>query len=62
MFLSVLLMCSSLHVSSCSVIANTKNLWYTEEECKEQSLFIVAKLLENGIAVLPKCFKIGDSA
>jgi len=62
MFLSVLLICSSLHVSSCSIVANTKNLWYSEEECKKQSLSVIAKLAENGIAVLPKCFKIGESA
>ena len=62
MFLSVLLICSSLHVSSCNIVANTKTLWYSEEECKKQSLSVIAKLAENGIAVLPKCFKIGESA
>lgn len=61
MFISVLLICMSLHVSSCDVVANTEDLYYSEQECKNNTAIVVNKLVSNGIAVRPKCFKVGDS-
>jgi hypothetical protein len=51
----------SLHVSSCDVVANTEDLYYSEQECKNETAIVVNKLVSNGIAVRPKCFKVGDS-
>ena len=62
MFISVLLVCTSLHVSSCDVVANTEDLYFSEQQCQNQTAIVVAKLVSNGIAVKPKCFKIDNSA
>ena len=62
MFISVLLVCTSLHVSSCDVVANTEDLYFSEQQCQNQTAIVVAKLVSSGIAVKPKCFKIDDSA
>lgn len=62
MFISVLLVCTSLHVSSCDIVANTEDLYFSREQCQRQTSIVVTKLVGIGVAVKPKCFKIGDSA
>ena len=62
MFISVLLICTSLHVSSCDIVANTEDLYFSQQQCQNQTAIVTAKLLSSGVAVKPKCFKVGDSA
>jgi hypothetical protein len=62
MFISVLLICTSLHVSSCDIVANTEDLYFSQQQCQNQTAIVVSKLVSSGVAVKPKCFKVGDSA
>tara|TARA_R110000744_G_scaffold4403_1_gene15952 strand:+ start:149 stop:337 length:189 start_codon:yes stop_codon:yes gene_type:complete len=62
MFLAVVLVCATLEANSCTVMANLANIWYTEEECKTDSITMASTILLNGYYAKPKCFKVGDNA
>ena len=62
MFLAVVMMCSTLEVSSCTLMANLANIWYTEEECQNDAIKVAGTILLNGYYAKPKCFKVGDNA
>jgi len=61
MFLAALLLCSTLEAQSCVVVANTNNIWYSEDECQADAMSLALDLVDRGFAVRPYCFKVGES-
>ena len=62
MWLAVVMACQTLEASSCIVMGNEKNLWYTRLECEQDTVNMAATLISNGIYAKPNCFKVGESA
>ena len=61
MFLAALLVCSALQAQSCAVVANLKNIWYTEAECQADAMNFALELVDKGFSVRPYCFKVGEN-
>jgi len=49
MWLAVVLACQTLEASSCIVMGNESNLWYTQEECELDAVNMARTLISNGI-------------
>ena len=62
MFLSALLICSTLEAQSCVVVANTNNIWSRETDCQVDAMTLALELVDKGFAVRPYCFKVGETA
>jgi len=62
MFLAVILICQTLNSKSCTVIANSNNLWYSEAECQADAMNFAMELAEKGFLVKPYCFRLGEGA
>lgn len=43
------------------VVANTNNIWYSEDECQADAMSLALDLVDKGFAVRPYCFKVGES-
>ena len=61
MWLAVIMVCSTMSATSCIVAGNTDNVWFTEEECKDDVMTVANAFLSQGMFVKPNCFKVGDS-
>jgi|TARA_R110000787_G_C13376066_1_gene441358 hypothetical protein len=61
MWLAVILVCASTEVTSCRVVANTTDVWYSKEKCEADAVVMASTLLVNGFYAIPNCFKVGDS-
>jgi hypothetical protein len=48
--------------TSCEVLANTKEMFYLESECKSDATKMASYLISQGAVAVPLCFKIGESA
>jgi len=62
MWLAVVMACQTLEASSCIVMGNEKNLWYTRLECEQDAVNMAATHISNSIYDKPNCFKVGESA
>ena len=62
MWLAVVMACQTFEASSCIVMGNEKNLWYTRLECEQDAVNMATTLISNGIYAKPNCFKVGESA
>jgi hypothetical protein len=60
MFLAVVIACSSLSIDSCTMMANTDNIWMTEEECAEDAVAMSNLLASQGVYARWACFKVGE--
>ena len=56
------MVCQTLQVTSCTVIANEANIFYTLEQCQEDVNNMVTTITGNGFFAKPVCFKVGDIA
>ena len=61
MFLAAILICQTLNAKSCTVIANSNNIWYSEAECQADAMNFALELVGKGFAVRPYCFKVGEN-
>ena len=61
MFLAAILICQTLNAKSCTVIANSNNVWYSEAECQADAMNFALELVDKGFAVRPYCFKVGEN-
>ncbi len=61
MWLAVVMACQTLDASSCVVMGNEENLWYTRLECEQDAVNMATTLIRNGIYAKPNCFKVGES-
>jgi hypothetical protein len=62
MFLASVLACATLESTTCVVVANEANLWYTREKCEADAVKMAGIIIINGYYAVPKCFKVGDNA
>ena len=62
MWLAVIMVCQTLQVTSCTVIANEANIFYTLEQCQEDVNNMVTTITGDGFFAKPVCFKVGDIA
>jgi hypothetical protein len=62
MFLAAVLACATLESTTCVVVANEANLWYTREKCEADAVKMAGIIIINGYYAVPKCFKVGDNA
>ena len=62
MWLAVIMVCQTPQVTSCTVIANEANIFYTLEQCQENVNSMVTTITAAGFFAKPTCFKVGDFA
>ena len=61
MFLAAVLACATFEATTCVVVANEGNIWYTREQCEADAAKMAGIIIINGHYALPKCFKVGES-
>jgi len=59
MWMAVVLACASESAFSCQVMANSKELFGTEQECKVDSYNMSSYLMSKGKIALPICIEVG---
>jgi len=62
MWVAIIFACTSQMATSCEVLANTKEMFYSESECKSDATKMASYLISQGAVAVPLCFKIGESA
>ena len=60
MWLAVIMVCSTLEATTCTVIANQENFFYTLEQCQEEAVNMAIVIADNGFLAKPDCFKVGE--
>jgi hypothetical protein len=60
MWLAVIMVCSTLEATTCEVIANQENIFYTLEKCQEDVVNMATVIADNGFFAKPACFKVGE--
>mgnify|MGYP003146784314 CR=1 FL=1 len=61
MFLAAILVCATFEATTCVVVANEGNIWYTREKCEGDAVKMAGIIINNGFYAVPKCFKVGES-
>jgi hypothetical protein len=61
MWMALVLACTSESAFSCQVMANSKELFRTEKECKADSYNMSSYLMSKGSYALPICIEVGVS-
>ncbi len=59
MWMALILTCASESALSCQVMANSKELFYTEADCKVDSYNMATYLVSQGSLALPICVEVG---
>ena len=54
------MVCSTLEATTCTIIANQENIFYTLEQCQEDVVNMATAIADNGFFAKPACFKVGE--
>lgn len=60
MWIAIILLCQNPSALSCQVLAKTDEIFYSEQECKEEVVAVATDFMSKGLMAIPNCFKVGN--
>ncbi len=62
MWIGLLLACLSPSATSCTIMAKTDQLFYSEQECVAEGTEVANNLRNKNVYAIPMCVEIGENA